>query len=130
MKFITILVTFFISLARHDSVAQVNSPIPGVWKGTSLCQIKNSPCHDENVVYQISKTNAASFNVLMKKIVNTKEEQIGTMVFEYDSIKQTLSSKDTVHNAEWVFNLKGKQIKGTLVYKGKLYRIIDVKKEN
>jgi len=29
--------------------------IEGVWKGTSLCQIKDSPCHDETVVYHISK---------------------------------------------------------------------------
>lgn len=27
----------------------------GVWNGTSLCQVKNSPCHDEIVVYHISK---------------------------------------------------------------------------
>jgi hypothetical protein len=130
MKPVTILVAFIISLNSFDSFSQANSLIPGIWKGSSLCQIKNSPCHDENVVYHISKTNLNSFQVLMNKIVNQQEEEMGMMLFEYDPIKQTLTSKDSIHNAEWIFNWKGKQIKGKLIYKGKLYRIIDVKKED
>ena len=28
----------------------------GVWKGDSVCQIKESPCHDETSVYYVSKS--------------------------------------------------------------------------
>jgi hypothetical protein len=49
-------------LAVHFSDAQtgaskIDTLLIGTWKGTSICQVKNSPCHDEVVVYRISKNN-------------------------------------------------------------------------
>jgi hypothetical protein len=105
--------------------------IEGVWKGTSLCQIKNSPCHDEIVVYHISKDSTGrSFDVIANKIVDGKEECMGTINFINDSKQKKFVSIDSVRNAKWEFDLIGNEIKGTLIYKGDLYRIIDVKKEN
>jgi hypothetical protein len=36
--------------------AAAADPVAGTWEGTSLCQIKPSPCHDEHVVYRFAKT--------------------------------------------------------------------------
>ena len=113
------------------SFAQPNSSLPGTWKGTSICQIKDSPCHDEIVVYHISKGDAANaYDIAANKIVNGIEEEMGVLKYTYDPNKQTLSSIDTALNVRWVFNLKGNKLEGTLVSKNKLYRVVDLKKEN
>jgi len=59
--------------------------IEGIWKGTSLCQVKSSPCHDENVVYHISRaTNGKTYTIQMNKIVNGAEEEMGASDAVYD----------------------------------------------
>jgi len=103
----------------------------GIWKGTSLCQIKNSPCHDEIVVYHISKDSTGkSYEVIANKIVDGKEEYMGTIPFTYDDKQKVFVSVDSVRNARWEFKITGSAMKGTLMYKGDLYRIVNVKKEN
>jgi len=103
----------------------------GVWKGTSLCQVKNSPCHDEVVVYHISKDSTGkSHEVIANKIVDRKEEYMGTIPFTYDEKQKVFVSVDSVRNARWEFKITGSAMKGTLMYKGDLFRIIELKKEN
>ena len=103
----------------------------GVWKGTSLCQVKNSPCHDEIVVYHISKDSTGrSYDMIANKIVNGKEDYMGTINFIYNAQQKAFVSVDSVRNAKWEFKITGTTMKGTLMYKGDLYRIVDVKKEN
>jgi len=103
----------------------------GIWKGTSLCQIKNSPCHDEIVVYHISKDSTGkSYDMIANKIVDGKEEFMGTISFTYDNQQKVFVSVDSARNARWEFRITGNAMKGTLMYKGDLYRVVDVKKEN
>lgn len=107
--------------------------IEGTWKGTSLCQVKPSPCHDENAVYHISKTsNGKNYTIQMNKIVNGAEEEMGASDAVYDEAKHTLTSiiKDRQGRAGvWFFKIDGNQMHGTLTIEGKtLYRIIEVKK--
>ena len=103
----------------------------GVWKGTSLCQVKNSPCHDEVVVYHISKDSTGkSYEVIANKIVDGKEDYMGTIPFTYDEKQKVFVSVDSVRNARWEFKINGSAMKGTLMYKGDLFRIIELKKEN
>ena len=105
--------------------------IEGTWKGTSLCQVKNSPCHDEQVIYHITKDSSGnSYKVIANKIIAGKEDYMGTINFSFDVKQGTFVSIDSVRNARWEFKLTGKKIKGTLVYKNELSRIIDVNKEN
>ena len=128
MKLQQSIIFLFILLVGKTVTAQ---SIEGVWKGTSLCQIKSSPCHDETVVYYISKDSTGrSFNVIANKIVNGKEEYMGTINFIYDSKQKLFVSIDSVRNARWEFKLIGNEIKGTLIIKGALFRIVDVKKQN
>ena len=57
MKIKLILLLLVCSSIYNNLNTQVNydTLLIGVWKGSSICQIKNSPCHDETVVYYISK---------------------------------------------------------------------------
>ena len=60
MKISESLVMVFLLSCRvagaHDATV-----LPGTWKGISICQIKSSPCHDENAVYISQVEGANSF---------------------------------------------------------------------
>ena len=103
----------------------------GTWKGTSVCQVKNSPCHDEVVVYRITKkSNGGVYEMIGYKMINGKEDEMGTLIFTYDDQQKTFVSVDSTRNSKWEFKITGNAMKGTLISKGNLYRIVDVKKEN
>jgi len=128
MKFQRSILLLFILFFGKTVTAQ---SFEGTWKGTSLCQIKNSPCHDEIVVYHISKDSTGkSYEVIANKIVDGKEDYMGTIPFTYDDKQKVFVSVDSVRNAKWEFKITGSTMKGTLMYKGDLFRIIEVKKEN
>ena len=63
-------------------------------------------------------------------MVDGKEEYMGTLNFTYDDLQKVFVSVDSARNARWDFKLTGNAMKGTLMYKGDLYRLVDVKKEN
>lgn len=128
MKFQRSLVVLFILVCWKSVTAQ---SFEGVWKGTSLCQVKNSPCHDEIVVYHISKDSSGKgYDMIANKIVNGMEDYMGTINFTYDDKQKIYISIDATRNAKWEFKISGNEMKGTLMYKGDLYRIVEVKKES
>ena len=128
MKFQRSILLLIILLLGKNVTAQ---SFEGVWKGTSLCQIKTSPCHDEIVVYHISKNNSGqSYEMQANKIVNGQERDMGTLIFTYDDKQKVFVSVDSEHKVRWGFKITGNVMKGTLVYKSDLFRIVDVKKEN
>jgi hypothetical protein len=52
----------------------------GVWRGTSTCLVLPSACHDEVVVYRISRGNTSdSVSIDARKIVNGKEEEMAVL---------------------------------------------------
>jgi len=61
-------------------------PIAGTWKGTSLCQVKDSPCHDEIAIYHAVKAEGNNYRFQMNKMVNGKEVEMGETVFAYDHL--------------------------------------------
>jgi len=128
MKLQSLILLLFIFLYGKITEAQ---SFEGTWKGTSLCQTRNSPCHDEIVVYYVSKDSVGkSYNMVANKIVNGKEEDMGTLIFTYDDKQKVFVCVDSARNAKWEFKMTGNAMRGTLMYKGNLYRIVDVKKEN
>jgi stress response protein SCP2 len=128
MKFQRSILLLFILIFGKTVMAQ---SFEGIWKGTSLCQIKNSPCHDEIVVYHISKDSTGkSYEVIANKVVDGTEEYMGTIPFTYDDKQKVFISVDSARNARWEFKMTGNAMKGTLMLKGDLYRIVKVKKEN
>ncbi len=111
----------------QTSQVKIDTLLTGTWKGTSLCQIKTSPCHDETVVYHISKNKGVdTFYINANKIVNGVEEEMGILPFVYNQKTKQLTS--TAYGI-WTFNIEGVKLEGTLLVRGDLYRKIVVYKQ-
>ena len=112
----------------QNAVAKIDTLLIGTWNGTSICQIKNSPCHDETVVYHISKKRGVdTFFINAGKIVNGVEEEMGILPFVYNKKSNQFTS--TAYGI-WTFNLEGDKLEGTLIVHGDLYRKIKVYKHH
>src|SRR5260221_14371467 len=101
----------------------------GTWKGTSICQVKSSPCHDEIAVCHISKGDKPNtFVFIMNKLVNGAEEDMGVLDYIYDSAANTFTSIDDKRKTVWTFKVKNETMEGTLIYNNILYRVIKLSK--
>src|SRR4249919_3254162 len=101
------LVLFFASKSNQAQTGpvKIDTLLIGTWNGTSICQIKNSPCHDETVVYHISKNKGVdTFYVNAGKIVNGVEEGMGILPFVYNKKTNQLTSSAY---GIWTFNVEG-----------------------
>ena len=127
----TILYSILLCLTIHSGQAQtslvkIDTLLIGTWKGTSICQIKNSSCHDETVVYHISKNKGAdTFYINASKLVNGVEDGMGVLPFVYN--KQTNKLTSTAYGI-WTFTVEGDKLEGTLLVHGDLYRKIILRK--
>jgi hypothetical protein len=67
------------------------SKIVGTWRGDSVCIAKNTACHDEDVVYRVTKLPERSdyVSVSADKIVNGSAINMGTLDFHYDQRLQS-----------------------------------------
>ena len=82
---IVLLTVSKISFAQKDSIS-------GVWKGISLCQVKNSPCHDEMAIYHAKRLTATTYQFQMNKMVDGKEVEMGPLVFTWHDTLKTLTA--------------------------------------
>ena len=115
---------FFIIVvaAVGTSCAQTakDEPLIGDWSGESKCVGSNPYCHDEVVVYHISrsKTDAKKITIVADKIVDGKPDYMGTFECDYDAVKQTLTSEFTIPRTGgkgvWLFKIDGDKMDGTL----------------
>jgi hypothetical protein len=127
-------VAFCLVYSRSVSQKATDDPIEGTWKGTSVCQLKDSPCNDEIAVYHAIKIpGQKSYKFQMNKMVNGKEEEMGPLVFIYDDTSKTLTAVNEARNGSksfWKFIVKDKTMHGTLIINGNtLYRLIDLRKD-
>ena len=114
-------------LAQKTQQAQKDAVV-GAWKGTSICQVKNSPCHDEIDVYHISKTEKQNvYRCMGNKIVNGQEVEMGTIDFVYDASKHSLTNIQN-ESGKWAFEINGDSMHGTLFSNNVLYRVVDLKR--
>lgn len=130
------MIIFTIVINSNDCFCQPLSStgITGLWKGSSICQVKNSPCHDEIIVYHVSKSkNINSYIIQMNKIVNGAEEEMGSLVFAYnDSLhKLSCTMSDRPKAGYWEFVVTGNKMTGKLWLDNHqtLYRIIEAEHE-
>ena len=103
-------------ILSRGAVAQARSaagsPV-GVWRGTSLCLVRESPCHDETVVYRISAAGAAdSFSIDARKIVNGQEEEMGILGCRFADANAEL--RCIIRNAVWSFSVRRDSLVGEL----------------
>lgn len=122
-----LLFSLILCLACKSNQAQtgpvkIDTLLVGTWNGTSICQIKNSPCHDETVVYHIFQNRGVdTFYVNASKIVNGAEEEMGILPFVYNKkTNQLISTKYGI----WTLNIEGVKLEGTLLHNSELYRKI------
>jgi hypothetical protein len=126
MKIISTLLFIFLNTGYRQA-----DPLIGTWKGESICQVKDSPCHDEIAAYHISKgKKPGTYHMILNKVVNGKEEDMGVSDFDWDAAKHTLNYNDSQRGGAWQFTLKDNKLEGTAVFKGVLYRVIHLTKAN
>jgi hypothetical protein len=132
MKFMKKLVCCFAFVLMLVFAASGQALPVGNWYGDSVCQVKNSPCNTEKVVYRIIQTDETKFLTQADKIVNERAEFMGTIEFEFDAGVKILTNTTTTgkyKGAVWKFAIKDKEMEGTLTLAdGTLYRRIKVAK--
>jgi hypothetical protein len=78
-----IIIGLVVTLLARRTLAQSPPVAPnplGVWRGTSVCLIRPSACHDEIVVYRITHGSARDSLALDgRKIVNGQEVEMGVL---------------------------------------------------
>ena len=122
--FILILLCLTVPLAIASDKA-----VLGSWEGDSKCTVPNSPCHDEQVLYQIAEDKKDPFqlNLDAYKIVDGAPDFMGTLACRFTSktgaLSCTSSNKD---KDDWEFLVMGDTMTGRLtIDQGKtLYRRI------
>jgi hypothetical protein len=108
------------------SASAQRSSFTGLWKGSSVCQIKDSPCHDEVAAYTVKKGNAPdSFEFTMNKVVDGQEELMGTLACKIGNDSNSLVCRQNDVTV-WTWKLLGDSMSGTLIYRGQLYRKIQL----
>jgi hypothetical protein len=114
---------------NKPNAIDVGATIPGVWRGHSVCEDKNSPCHDEVNVYRLSRIAGRpdTFTVTASKIVEGREIVMGSGEWKYDAGKQAVECKTPAIR----LSISGDQMEGALsVADGTVYRRIYLKKES
>jgi hypothetical protein len=132
MRYGTVL-TALIILATHASALGFAAPqisdLVGDWTGTSLCQVKPSPCHDENVVFRFSKPHENKITVQADKIIDGKPVTMGAGEWTYDKSTGTLTWQ--IPRGDWKLIVNDATMDGTLIVPDNVvFRKIHLKKSN
>ena len=107
-------------------------PIAGTWEGTSLCQVKPSPCHDEHVVYRVSLEQPRHYKFDAYKVIATQRVFMGSIDVTLDPQGTQLDGL-VVNGGRSLGQLHLDLIEGHLegrmtLADGTLYRLIEVEK--
>ncbi len=105
----------------------------GSWEGESKCTVRDSPCHDEHVLYQIAqdKKDPWQLNLDGYKIVDGAPDFMGTLTCHYESKAGALScTSSNPEKDDWQFHILGDAMTGRLMIDDRktLYRRITVHK--
>jgi len=103
-------------VVARDASAQASTTAAsavGVWRGTSLCTLRPSACHDEVAVYRITRVNGSdSLSMDARKIVNGQEEGMGIIACVAGASIGQLTC--TMPNGVWHFMIRGDSLVGEL----------------
>ena len=102
------LIAFLTLLAATDA----RPILYGKWEGPSICTPVRPACHDEHAVYHIAPSDKPdTIAMTMNKVVNGKEEEMGTLEYHVDPTASTLTSE--YRGVVWTFNRTGNRMRGT-----------------
>ena len=95
-----------------QATAAAANPV-GVWRGTSLCLVRPSPCHDEVVVYRISRSNGSdSLSMDARKIVDAREEEMGVLACRLAALGASFTC--AMPHGVWRFTIRRDSLVGEL----------------
>ncbi len=118
----TILVALVLAFSLC-ACAQKKTDIDGLlgdWTGESKCVGSNPYCHDEIVVYHLTRSQKepGKINLAADKIVNGKPDPMGEFEMTFDPEKMTLTGEFTIPRTGgkgvWLFTVNGDKMDGTL----------------
>lgn len=118
-----IVLVFFVLCFSFSACAQKKASmddILGDWTGESKCVGSNPYCHDEVVIYHLtrSKKETAKVNLSADKIVSGKPEFMGEFDLTFDAEKMTLTGEFTIPRTGgkgvWYYHIDGNKMDGTL----------------
>lgn len=128
--FILPVIIWVFTASSYGSSVNNDSLLTGTWKGTSICQVRPSPCNDEIAVYHISKgTKPNTYHMLMNKLVNGVEEEMGENDYTFNAADNSLFCYNEKYRIAIKLRVNGNSMEGTLMSASKLYRIIKLKKD-
>lgn len=130
MRFPTVLTVLIILATRAYAfgfAAPRISDLVGDWAGTSLCQVKPSPCHDEHVVFRFSQPHQDKITVQADKIVDGKPVTMGVSEWTYDKSTGTLTWH--IPRGDWKLIVSDSTMDGILIVPDNVvFRKIHLKK--
>ncbi|HEX6747560.1 MAG TPA: hypothetical protein VF092_09755 [Longimicrobium sp.] len=112
--------------------ARAQTPLAGVWEGTSICLVNRGVCHDEHVVYHIAAAapaDSADFTITANKLVNGREEDMGTLRCRLAGHTLTCPMPPQFRPGTWSFTRHGDALAGGLTAPdGTRIRRVDVRR--
>src|SRR5690348_1068842 len=107
-------------------------PIVGTWEGSSLCQVKPSPCHDEHVLYRFISTRQRHYRIDAYKLVVGKQLFMGAIDVGLDAAGSELDGlvmSGGQSRGRLQLSVKNAHLSGRMTLTdGTLYRLIEVDK--
>jgi hypothetical protein len=98
--------------AFAQTPATASNPV-GVWRGTSLCRVRPSPCKDEVAVYRITRVNASDSLLLDgRRIVNGQEVEMGVLGCRFAASAAQITC--AIPSGVWRFTVRGDSLVGEL----------------
>ena len=101
----------FAQRAQAQATTTASNPV-GVWRGTSKCLVRPSPCRDEVVVYRITRLATDSVSIDARKIVDAHEEEMGVLACRLATPGPSITC--TMKNGVWRFTVRGDSLVGEL----------------
>jgi hypothetical protein len=103
------------------------SSVVGVWRGTSLCTVRPSPCNDETAVYYFSGTDRDHLLWVANKIVDGKEQEMGRSECQLVAAEHRVVCR--FERGTFRFAIDGNRMHGQLdLLDGTRYRAIEVER--
>jgi hypothetical protein len=101
-----------IALLALLAATDPRSILYGAWAGESICTNVRPACHDEHAVYHIAASEKPDkVAMTMNKVVDGKEEEMGTLVYRVNPTATTLTSE--YRGFVWTFTRSGTRMQGT-----------------
>jgi hypothetical protein len=99
--------------AQSPSQQQAATTPVGVWRGTSVCLVRPSPCNDEVVVSRIAQSKAAdSLTMDARKIVRGEEQEMGVLSCGFTLPTGPMTC--AIPHGTWLFRVRNDSLVGEL----------------